>query len=637
MGEKLDESILERKNIRSFTRNLLRDLEALERMIEDGRLEREVRRIGAEQEMFLVDSSMRPATIALEILEGVDDDRVKTELGLFNLEVNLTPRELRGSCFTDMRSELELLLSKIRERAVELEGRILLTGIAPTMGRRDVSTEAMTPEARYQQLDETIQKSRGGPAQMQIRGLDELHVTHPGVLMEACNAAFQIHFQVDPDEFAPLYNLAQLITAPVLAASTNSPVFFQRRLWQETRLALFVQAVDDRSERHHERRLPPRVSFGTRWVDESVLEVFREDISRYRVYLPFEVDEDPIEVLERGGSPELQALCRFNGTVYRWNRPCYGMINGRSHLRIEHRVLPAGPTVIDEMANAALFLGLMTALSEEIPDVREIFEFDSAKRNFQLAGRYGLDARLEWPAVGEIDSRNLLLDRLIPIARQGLESKKVDSGDCESLLGIIEARVRSGRTGSRWTLDSLQRAGRSGKKDPQYRALSRAMWANQEKGEPVHEWPLAEIENDPDWSDSLATVDQMMTRELFTVREDDLIDLAACFMDWKHIRHVPVEDEEGKLVGLVSQRQLLRLIVQHESDRQVSVSDVMERNVVTIEPGQSCLDAIDTMRENRVSCLPVVEEGNRLVGIITERDFVPLTARLLEDHLRQRS
>lgn len=633
MGEKLEESNLERRDIRSFTRNLLRDLEALERMIEDGRLEREVRRIGAEQEMFLLDSAMKPAMIALEVLEGLDDDRIKTELGLFNLEVNLTPRELTGACFSDMRTELETLLGMIRRRTAELDSRILLTGIPPTLNQRDVSSGAMTPEPRYRELDQTIRESRGGPARMQIHGLDELHVTHPGVLMEACNAAFQVHFQVDPDEFAPLYNLAQLITAPVLAASTNSPVFLQHRLWQETRLALFVQAVDDRSELHHQRRIPPRVSFGNRWIDESVIEIYRQDISRYRVFLPFEVEEDPIAEIDAGRTPQLQALCRFNGTIYRWNRPCYGMTGGRAHLRIEHRVLPAGPTVIDELANAALFLGLMTALSEEIPDVRQIFEFESAKRNFQLVGRYGLEAMLEWPGVGEIDSRTLLLERLIPAAREGLVSKKVDSNDLDELFEILQVRVGSGRTGSRWTLDSLQRMGSGIKRDLQYRALARAMWSNQEDGSPVHEWPLAEAENDPDWGDSLATVEQMMTRELFTVREDDLIDLAACFMDWEHIRHVPVEDDRGRLVGLVSQRQLLRLITRRDLNEKVSVSDIMERDLVTIGPEQSCLEAIELMRSNRVSCLPVVEDDDRLVGIITERDFVPITARLLEDHL----
>ena len=437
-------------------------------------------------------------------------------------------------------------------------------------------------------------------------------------------------------EFARLYNIAQVISAPLLAGSVNSPVFLQHRLWKETRLALFRQSIDSRSSTHQERQAPSRVIFGNDWVKASVLEIFREDIARFRVFLPIDVETSPLDVLDRGEIPKLKALCIHNGTVYRWNRPCYGILDGKPHLRIEHRALSSGPTITDEVANAAFFHGLMTSLTDRYDDVTRVMRFSAAKKNFFAAAQNGLDARFVWLEGRAISAEHLILDELLQLARDGLASKHLDSTDIDYYLGVFEKRVASRRTGSQWLLDSLEGMAGKGKPEHIYQTVTRRMFDNHLEDRPVHEWEVATIERSTDWRDSCRTVEQIMTTDLFTVREEDLIDLAATLMDWEHIRHVPVENEDGGLVGLVTHRQILRLISRgvdrfHEP---VAVREVMMTNPVTVRPDMSTLDAIQRMRDERVSCLLVVNERNKLVGIITERDFVLISARMLEDSLR---
>lgn len=627
------------ENIRAFTRALLEDLQAIERIISEGLIESGVRRIGAEQEMFLTDRAMRPAMTAPEVLQRLNHPQFTTELAKFNLEVNLTPQEMTGDCLRRMEQEIEGLLAQARRTARETGSRILLTGILPTLTQRDLTFEAMTPEQRYRQLNSTMIAQRGGaPFSMSIKGLDELRINHDNVMFEACNTSFQVHFQVGADEFARLYNLAQTIAAPVVAAAVNSPVFLQHRLWAETRVALFQQAVDSRSEAQQARQVRPRVVFGERWVKQSVLEIFREDVARFRVLLSTERGVSPLEVLDQGGLPDLSALRLHNGTIYRWNRPCYGVYEGRAHLRIEFRALPAGPTVIDELANAALFFGLMTSLSEMYDDITKVMSFDDAKRNFMAACRYGLNARMHWIGGETFTVDDLLLDRLLPSAREGLALKGVRGQDIDRYLSVLEERVRSGQTGSQWAFDSLAAMQDETLKTERYRALAASMYNRHIEGRPVHTWPFAQPQQYLDWRDSYRKVSQVMTTDLFTVGPEDLVDLAANLMDWEHIRHVPVEDTRGRLVGLVSHRQLLRLVARGIKTRSdpVAVREIMTPAPLTVGPEVETLDAIAIMRDNRVSCLPVVEDDNKLVGIVTERDFINAAAKLFEEELREK-
>ncbi|MSR62425.1 MAG: CBS domain-containing protein [Planctomycetes bacterium] len=621
------------ESMRTFMKALLEDVHALEKMLEGEWFETGVRRIGAEQEMFLVDRGLRPANRALTLLEELPRNFFTTELGQFNLELNLTPLVFQKDCLAQLHNELDQRLGQVREVAARHGVRILLTGILPTLEKRDLGLDSMTPIPRYYQLNQIMRNLRGGEFRTYIKGLDEFQTKHDNVMLEACNTSFQLHFQVGPGEFAMLYNVAQLATAPVLAAAVNSPVLLRHRLWHETRVALFQQSVDTRSETHTQRGGRVRVNFGDHWIENSILEIFREDVARYRVLIATELEESPLAKLARGEAPELKALRLHNGTIYRWNRPCYGVVNGLAHLRIEARALPAGPSVLDEVANAAFFFGLMCALSDEYGDPKDKMPFDEAKTNFMAAARYGLNAQLHWFG-RTVGAEELIVQELLPLARRGLATRGIDGADVDRYLGVIETRVKSGRTGSQWMLDSLEKMEGQGRPDERYRALTAGILEQQWAGKPVHEWQLARVESSADARDSYRTVGQFMSTDLFTVHPEDLVDLAASVMDWEHLRHVPVEDHEGHLVGLVTHRQLLRQISQGKSGHPVAVREIMKADPVVISPETTTLDALDLMRASKLGCLPVVQDG-KLVGLVTESDFIDVSARLLDEWLRQ--
>ena len=616
----------------AFMKSLLAELAALEQMIVTGKIERGIRRIGAEQEMFLINQSMRPAAVAAEVLQRANDERLTTEIGKFNLEANLSPRLLAGDGLRRMEGEIHELAAIARQAANSINADVVLTGILPTIHQSDLRLENLIPSPRYLALNQAMQQLRGGAFNVHIKGLDELQMTHDNIMLEACCTSFQVHLQVGAEEFARLYNWAQVITAPLLAVAANSPVFLGHRLWHETRTALFQHSTDERSTTRQLRSHPPRVSFGTGWIKDSVIEVFREEIARFRVLLTKEIDEDPMEMLARGELPSLSALRLHNGTVWRWNRPCYGVKDGVAHLRIEQRAMPAGPSVLDEMANAAFFYGLMTALPVEFGEVDRLMQFDDAKDNFFAAARHGLKAQIRWLNGIDHAAAPLILEQLTPLAREGLKHAGVESSDINRYLDVIEERVRRDQNGALWSLRSLAAMDGQGTRELRSRILVEQMIEHQQDDKPVHQWPLAKADAPRDWSHSYQTVSQLMATDLFTVRPDDLIDLAASVMEWKHIRHVPVEDDEGRLVGLVSHRDLLRLLSHGLLSKQpqpVAVKEVMKRDLVTVAPDTLTLEALKIMRRLKVGCLPVVEQG-RLIGIVTAYDFLALSAEIIE-------
>ena len=638
MGEHDVDQQFDEKTSQAFMKALLEDLRALEYMIATGGFETGVARIGAEQEMFLVDRNMRPAPISLEVLDHAKDSRLTTEIARFNLEANLTPLSLTGRCFQQMEKELNELLSLVRKSAETFGADVLLSGILPTLQKSDLTLENLAPIPRYSQLNEGVMRLRGGPFSIHIKGLDELQISHDNVMMESCNTSFQVHFQTSPAEFASHYNMAQAITAPVLAAAVNSPLLFGHRLWQETRVALFQHSIDSRSRTQLARGQPTRVSFGDRWLKNSVVELFHDQISRFRPIMITQPDEDPFQLLARGETPLLSALRMHNGTVWRWNRACYGVADGIAHLRIENRALPSGPTVQDEMANAAFFVGLMIALPPEYGEIGKRLSFDNAKENFFAAARHGLNARLKWLDGKSISATSLILNELLPLARAGLKDARVDSSDIDKYLGVLEERVRSGQTGAQWMLDSLVSVTRHMGHEPndmRTRILTSAILARQKENKPVHEWKLAEAGELTDWGQSYQTVGQFMSTDLFTLRPTDLVDLAASLMDWRHIRHVPVEDEKGHLVGLVTHRGLLRLLSRGSiapDGTSMTVREIMKPNPTTVTSSTPTLEAIEIMRRAGIGCLPVVDD-NRLVGIVTSYDFLTATASLFKQHL----
>jgi CBS domain-containing protein len=631
----------ERRNeetMRAFMKAVLNDVHALEQMIEADLFETGRRRIGAEQEMFLVDKAMRPHPAAVEILADLQDPRITTELARFNIEANTQARLFGSDCLRQMEAELQEVVGVVRQAAARHGADVLLAGILPTLRKTDLGLDNMTPLPRYESLNQALTQQRGGDFHIYIKGTDELQITHDNVMLESCNTSFQVHFQVAPDEFARLYNVAQAVTAPVLAAAVNSPVFLGQRLWQETRVALFQLSVDERSTTHQSRGFPPRVTFGSGWVRESVLEIFREQIARFRILLATDLEEDSLEVLRRGQVPKLRALCIHNGTTYRWNRACYGISEGVAHLRIENRVMPSGPTITDEVANAALFFGLMSAFVDAYPDISKVMEFDDARLNFFEAARHGLDAQFRWVGGKLHAAADLLQAHLLPMARAGLAKAGIDAPDIDTYLGIMEERVKSGRTGAHWVLRSLTDMGEQGTRDIRERSVTAEMLDRQRQGRPVHEWDYGTLREDDDWRrHGYRTVGQFMSTDLFTVHPEDLVDLAASVMDWEHIRHVPVEDEHGRLIGIITHRSLLRYMARGGSNglsRPVAVRDIMKHAPLTVSPETLTLDAIRLMRQHQIGCLPVVD-GDKLVGIITESDLLDVSARLLEKYLSE--
>lgn len=572
----------------------------------------------------------------MEILDKLEADEggsYTTEFAQFNMEINMEPLVFGGDCLSRMEENLQRKIDRARSVTEELGGDIVLTGILPTIRKMDVDLKNMTPLQRYRALCQAIKKLRSGDFDLRIQGMDELLMKFDSPLLEACNTGFQVHLQVGPEDFVTKYNIAQLITAPVLAGTVGSPILFGKRLWNETRIALFQQSVDTRTVGDHLRESSPRVTFGNEWVKDSILEIFQEDTARYRVMLSSEVTEDVNKMLDEGTPPALKALQVHNGTVYRWNRPCYGITEGEPHLRIENRVCPSGPTVTDEVANSAFWLGLMNKMEEYHPNVSEEMDFHDARMNFVAASKLGLDTKFRWFGDKRINAVDLITEELLPIAREGLQKADVAEEDISDYLEIIEQRVTSGQTPSYWILSnysSLMKEHES--KEQTLGAITTAMIKNQKKGEPVHKWGRARMEDLGHWEPSSLIVEEFMTTDLFTVQKDDILEFVANLIDWRNIRYVPVEDDKKHLVGLVTMRMLFSAYskaVNHDEEITESVEDIMIDNPITIHPEASIMEAMEIMESQQIGCLPVVK-NNRLVGIITEQNYMKIAGRLLK-------
>jgi len=621
------------KQRRLFMRAVLNDLNALEMMIDNGLIESGITRIGAEQEMFLVDKNFSPACKSVEIMADINDPRFTFEIAKFNLEANLTPHELKNNCLRKLENEINETLMIARRTAGKHGVQIVLAGILPTLKQLDLTLENMVPIDRYFELNDTLKGLRGSNFRLNIRGMDELSVTHDSFMLEALNTSFQVHMQVSSDDFVHKYNIAQAITAPVMAVSVNSGLIHHNRLWHESRIAVFQNSVDTRSDTLQQRGMQPRVYFGKEWV-KSICDIFKEDISRFPVVLTADFDEDPVGMLEQGITPKLKALMLHNGTVYRWNRPCYGVVDNVPHLRIENRVLPSGPSVIDEVANTAFFVGLMIGMSNKYDDITKVLRFSDVANNFLNATRIGLEAKFHWLDHKTITASKLILEELLPIARDGLIQEGLDIQDIDRYLGVIEQRSITKQTGAKWAIKSITEMDDKILADEKVRSITSEMIVNQKTDEPVHKWKLAQVSNNLDWRATFLRLGQFMTEELFTVKPDDLLDLAASIMDWKHVRHVPVEDGDGKIVGLISHRAILREVARGRPsiDDAAAVKDVMKLNPITAAPETLTVDAIRLMRESKLGCLPVVDKG-KLVGIITDHDLINVAGKLLEEYL----
>jgi len=609
MGEQRVSKMTDQKQMQKFVKSLLKDVQALEYMIDNDWFDTGITRMGAEQEMALVQKdTYKPNCIAMEALDKMKKyDWVETELAKFNLETNLTPIELTKSCFSQLHKENATKLDKIQAVLDKMDTNIVLTGILPTLRKFDLAMENLTPKKRYKALMEAINEQLIGPAyELRLTGIDELLVKHDSPLLEACNTSFQIHLQVDPNEFVHVYNIAQAVTAPVMAIAANSPIVFGRRLWHESRIALFQQSLDTRSTHDHMRERSPRVSFGREWLQESIMEIYKEDISRFRVLISSDVTEDSLEMIKNGEVPKLRSLQVHNSTVYRWNRPCYGISeNGKPHLRIENRVIPAGPTVLDEVANACFWLGLTVGMADEINDIRELMSFADARDNFGKAARFGIDSKFTWFNDRKVTCVDLIINELLPIARKGLKKRKVAKKDIDLYLGIIQERAESHMNGARWQLRSYTELIKKCTRDEALTVLTAAMIKNQQSGIPVHKWGMPDLKDLVDYKPSQLKVSEFMVTDLFTVQKSDIIELVAEMMDWQKLRYAPVEDTKGNLVGLVSRRLILRSLIKNKRSQKVNtVESVMLKNPITIDHNDTILNAMNIMKKNDIGCLP---------------------------------
>jgi CBS domain-containing protein len=614
------------------TAHLLKDLKALEVMLQRGMFETDVQRIGAEQEISLVGMDWKPAPVLMQLLEEINDDRFTTEFAQFNMEVNLDPIVFKGDCLSQLERSLWRLLVKGEKKANLLQAHLLLVGILPTLHQSDLDLKNITPLPRYRYLIDALHAMRGDHFEFRISGKDEWIDRAENSFYESSNTSFQVHYQLAPDDFASAYNWSLAVTAPLMACGTNSPLFLGKRLWRETRIALFQQSTDVRNPANKYREQTPRVDFGTRWVKDSILDLYRENATRHRPIFESTYHEDAMAVLEQGGVPKLYHLCVHNGTVYNWNRACYGISEGKPHLRIENRVLPSGPTIIDEVANAAFWLGMMKGMPPEYARIDQRFEFDDAKRNFLYAARLGLGANFYWAGSDkQIRSDELILKELLPIAREGLAKAAIDQADIDRLLGIIEERVETGKTGSQWALDGFNQLSKEVDTDEALVAITAGMSRRQQEGQPVHTWDLPTKAEAGSWKNRYWTIEQIMKTDLFTVSEDDPIQLAANMMYWRNIRHIPVENSHGELTGLITCRLIMLYYSnQHEDGNTTPVRDIMERNLTTVSPQTKTSEAIELLKSTHLGCLPVVH-GNKLAGLVTERDFMKLAAELLKE------
>jgi gamma-glutamyl:cysteine ligase YbdK (ATP-grasp superfamily) len=489
MGRDIDAITITGEDRRRYRDKVRRSLDVFARMLREHRFEGEPAQVGVEIELNLVDGQGEPSMRNADVLDAIADPAWATELGQFNLEINVPPRELGGDAVADLEKEIRDSLNRADERARSTGSRLVMVGILPTLREEHMHEDTISANARYRVLNEQIFAARGEDMRIAIDGPERL-LTHAGsITPEAACTSVQLHLQVCPEEFANYWNAAQAIAGVQVAVAANSPYLFGRRLWDETRITLFEQATDTRPDELKHQGVRPRVWFGERWIT-SVFDLFEENIRYFPALLPVCDDEDPVVVLDRGGCPQLAEMSLHNGTVYRWNRPVYAVSGGVPHLRVENRVLPAGPTVADVIANAAFYYGLLRALAEAQRPIWSQLSFATAAENLHEAARHGMDARLYWPGLGEAPVAELVLRRLLPLAREGLARWGVATDHADRMLDIIEQRCLSGQTGAAWQARTVHALSRHGEADraEALRLMTQRYIEHMHSNAPVHTW-----------------------------------------------------------------------------------------------------------------------------------------------------
>jgi gamma-glutamyl:cysteine ligase YbdK (ATP-grasp superfamily) len=475
---------------RRYREKVRRSLDVFARMLRERLFEEDPSTVGQELELNLVDEHGMPSMRNAAALDAIASPAWATEVGQFNLEINVPPRTLDGDALATLEHELRSDLNAADVRARTVGSRLVMVGILPTLAEHDVDEDSMSANERYKVLNEQIFAARGEDMRIEIDGAEQLLTHSDSITPESACTSVQLHIQVSPDDFADYWNAAQSIAGVQVALAANSPYLFGKQLWHETRITLFEQATDTRADELKEQGVRPRVWFGERWIT-SVFDLFEENLRYFPALLPICEEEDPLAVLDAGAIPGLAEMALHNGTIYRWNRPVYGIAAGRPHLRVENRVLPAGPTIADVIANSAFYYGLVRSLAEAQRPIWTQMSFATASENLHEAARHGLDAQLYWPGVGDTPVSELILRRLLPLARDGLARWGVNEEAASRLLGIIEQRCLTGQTGAAWQIAAVNKLTQGGlDRREALRQMTQSYIGRMHSNEPVHTWSL---------------------------------------------------------------------------------------------------------------------------------------------------
>ena len=490
MGRDIEAIKITGEDRRTYRAKLARSLDTFARMLQERLFETDVALVGQEIELNLVDDQGAPSMQNADVLAAIADPAWATEVGQFNLEINVPPRVLDGDALAGLEAEIRGSLNAGDAKARSVGSRLVMIGILPTLDKSDVSESALSANERYKVLNEQIFAARGEDMRIEIDGAEQILTHADSITPEAACTSVQLHVQVSPDAFASYWNAAQAIAGVQVALAANSPFLFGRQLWHETRITLFEQATDTRPDELKRQGVRPRVWFGERWIT-SVFDLFEENIQYFPALLPICDDEDPLAALDQGECPQLAEMSLHNGTIYRWNRPVYGVVDGKPHLRVENRVLPAGPSVVDVLANAAFYYGLVRVLADSERPVWTQMSFTTAAENLHEAAKNGMGAHLYWPGLGDATVAELVLRRLLPMARDGLSAWGVSSVHADRLLGVIEQRCLTGQTGAAWqigTVAELSERHGADRKDA-LRQMTQRYIEYMHTNEPVHSWP----------------------------------------------------------------------------------------------------------------------------------------------------
>ena len=491
MGQEVDKRGFSREDRTRYRAKVRRCLDVFARMLRESRFESERPMTGLEIEFNLVEEKGDPAMKNAEALEAIADPAFQTELGQFNIEINVPPRRLGEEGISGFEADIRKALNEGEERASDIGAHMIMIGILPTVGTGHMAADTISANPRYGLLNDQMMAARGEDIQISIDGIERLSATADTIMPEAACTSTQLHLQVSPADFPACWNASQAIAGIQLAVGANSPFLFGKELWRETRIALFEQATDTRSEELKAQGVRPRVWFGERWIN-SIFDLFEENVRYFPALLPIVEDEDPVEVLDRGDTPHLSELRLHNGTIYRWNRPVYDVVRDEPHVRVENRVLPAGPTVVDTLANAAFYFGVLRTLVRQQRPLWSQMSFSAAEENFHAGAQHGIDAQLYWPGLGAVPASELVLRRLLPMAAEGLDTWGVGADDRDRMLQIIEQRCKTGQNGASWQADTFHRlydnTGLS-RLDAMREVVNRYR-VHMHSNEPVHTWPV---------------------------------------------------------------------------------------------------------------------------------------------------